>query len=120
LQIAPPFIIKSLLFSTNDAPGYTNPVIIVRSNNSIDLLHSSFSSNSTSNSTPCIFSTWNINIPSDYFKKKKIIELKVRLITNDEERKKEEENLKHLKELYKKDEQTINDLKITNRERKKE
>jgi hypothetical protein len=128
LQIAFPFIIKSLLFSKLNEPGYENPEIMVKSKNSINLLLSGLNSNSTSNSISSIFSKFKTNIPNDeeriieppdYFKKKRIIEPKIRYITNDEERKKEEENLKQLKELYNKIEQKINNMKIENKERKK-
>jgi hypothetical protein len=66
-----------------------------------------------------VFSTWNSIIPPKYFKKKKVVDLKIKLISSEEERKKEEKNHKYLKELYNKDEQTIKDMKTVNKERKK-
>jgi hypothetical protein len=114
LQIAPPFTIISLLFLKNESAGYINPAITVRLNNSINVLPSSLSSSSssTSSSTPSIFSTWNTIIPSDYFKKKKKVEPKVKLITNEEERKKEEENINNMKMVNKERKKQINELEI--------
>jgi hypothetical protein len=99
-----------LLFLKNNEPRYINLVITVSLSNNIKVLDFNSNSNSSSSSNSSLifslnpsstrmFSTWNAIISPDYFKKKKIVIHNIKLITNEEERKKEKVNLKHLKEL---------------------
>jgi hypothetical protein len=85
VQIASQFTIISLLFLKNEISGYVNPAITVRLNNNIEILD--YTSSSSSSFTPSIFSTWNIKIPPNYFKKKKTVDSKIKFITSEERKK---------------------------------
>jgi hypothetical protein len=66
-----------------------------------------------------MFSIWDVIILPYKFKKKTLITHTAIVFSGEEERKKEEENLKQLKELFYIDEQIIKDMRKTNNERKK-